>query len=143
MSIEEKQNEIIEELHAFDDMMDRYAAVIDYGQSLGAFDPKAKTPANKIEGCQGDVWLDAKLVDGKVYYSAETNVLIIKGLIAIILDILNGHTPDEIANANLSFVSEILGGNYLTPNRVNGLLAVVKQIKVFALAFKALEDKEK
>ena len=143
MSIEEKQNEIIEELHAFDDMMDRYAAVIDYGQSLGAFDPKSKTPTNKIEGCQGDVWLDARLVDGKVYYSAETNVLIIKGLIAIILDILNGHTPDEIANANLSFVSEILGGNYLTPNRVNGLLAVVKQIKVFALAFKALEDKGK
>lgn len=140
MTINEKQQEIIDEFAEVDDWMDRYAMIIDLGNQLPEIDPALKTPAHLIEGCQSRVWLDAELRDGKVYYTADSDAIIVKGIISLLISVLDGHTPDEILNSDLHFIDAIGLGEHLSPTRSNGLLAMVKQMRLYALAFKAKED---
>ena len=137
MTINEKQDEIIEEFSAFDDWMDRYQILIDLGNELTPLDEKYKTDQNLIEGCQSRVWLQADYIDGKIVFQAESDALIVKGIIALLVKVLSGHTPDEILNADLYFIDKIGLKEHLSPTRSNGLLSMVKQIRMYALAFKA------
>lgn len=136
-SINEIQNEVIEEFSAFDDWMDRYSLLIDLGNSLPKLDEKSKTENNIIEGCQSRVWLDAEYKDGLVFYSAESDAVIVKGIVSLLIQVLSGHTPDEILESDLHFIEAIGLKEHLSPTRSNGLLAMVKQMKLYALAFKA------
>lgn len=142
MTIEERQNEIIEEFADIDEWLDRYAMIIDLGNQLPSIDEKLKTPEHLIEGCQSRVWLDAELRDGKVYFTADSDAIIVKGIISLLISVLDGHTPDEILNADLHFIDDIGLGEHLSPTRSNGLLAMVKQMRMYALAFKALQEKQ-
>lgn len=138
MTINEAQNEIIEEFSEVDDWMDRYAMIIDLGNTLPAIDPKYKTPDHLIEGCQSRVWLNADLTpEGKIHFTADSDAIIVKGIISLLIRVLNGHTPDEILDANLHFIDDIGLAEHLSPTRSNGLLAMVKQMRLYALAFKA------
>lgn len=141
MTIDEKQNEIIAEFADIDDWMDRYGYIIDLGNALPPIDEKYRTPNHLIEGCQSRVWLNAELRDGKVYYTADSDAIIVKGIISLLIDVLSGHTPDEILNTNLRFIDEIGLSSHLSPTRSNGLLAMVKQMRLYALAFKQMEAK--
>ena len=138
MTINEKQDEIIEEFSTFDDWMDRYQILIDLGNELPPLDEKFKTDQNLIEGCQSRVWVQADYVDGKIVFQAESDALIVKGIIALLVKVLSGHTPDEILNADLYFIDKIGLKEHLSPTRSNGLLSMVKQIRMYALAFKAI-----
>jgi len=138
MTINEKQDEIIEEFSTFDDWMDRYQILIDLGNELPPLDEKFKTDQNLIEGCQSRVWVQADYVDGKIVFQAESDALIVKGIIALLVKVLSGHTPDEILNADLYFIDKIGLKEHLSPTRSNGLLSMVKQIRMYALAFKAM-----
>ncbi|MCC8070201.1 MAG: SufE family protein [Bacteroidales bacterium] len=142
MTIDQIQDEIIEEFEGVDDWMDRYAMIIDLGNSLPPIDPKYKTPDHLIEGCQSRVWLNAELRDGLVYYTADSDAIIVKGIIALLVKVLNGHTPAEIADCHLYFIDKIGLAENLSPTRSNGLLAMVKQMKLYAVAFRALEEKK-
>ena len=133
MSINELQDEVIAEFSDFDDWMDRYQLLIDLGNEQEALDEKYKTEQNLIEGCQSRVWLQADEVDGKVIFKAESDALI---------KVVSGHTPDEILNADLYFIDKIGLKEHLSPTRSNGLLSMVKQMRLYALAFKAKESKE-
>lgn len=137
MTINEKQDEIIAEFSEFDDWMDRYQILIDLGNEQAPLDEKYKTDQNLIEGCQSRVWLHADYTDGKVVFQAESDALITKGIIALLIQVLSGHTPDEILNADLYFIDKIGLKEHLSPTRSNGLLSMVKQIRMYALAFKA------
>ena len=137
MTIDEIQDEIIDEFSETDDWMDRYAMIIDLGNSLPAIDPKYKTPEHLIEGCQSRVWLNAEEKDGKVYYTADSDAIIVKGIIALLIRVLNGQTPDDIIHADLYFIDRIGLAENLSPTRSNGLLAMVKQMRLYALAFKS------
>lgn len=142
MTINEKQDEIIDELSVLDDWMDRYSYIIDLGNSLPAIDEQLKTPSRLIEGCQSRVWLDARLSpDGKVEFTADSDAIIVKGIISMLIDVLSGHTPQEILDADLYFIDRIGLSEHLSPTRSNGLLAMVKQMRLYATAFKALEQK--
>ena len=141
MTINELQDNVIEEFSAFDDWMDKYALLIDLGNSLPPLEEKYKTESNLIEGCQSRVWLQADDVDGKIVFNAESDALIVKGIIALLIKVLSGHTPDEILNADLYFIDKIGLRDHLSPTRSNGLLSMVKQIRMYALAFKAKEGK--
>lgn len=143
MTIDQLQDKIIEDFEGVDDWMDRYSMIIDLGNTLPPIEEKYKTPEHLIEGCQSRVWLNAELRDGKVYYTADSDAIIVKGIIALLIDVLNGHTPEEIVNSNLYFIDRIGLAENLSPTRSNGLLAMVKQMKMYAMAFKALEDAEK
>ncbi len=140
MTIDEIQDEIIDEFSETDDWMDRYAMIIDLGNSLPAIDPKYKTPEHLIEGCQSRVWLNAEEKDGKVYYTADSDAIIVKGIIALLIRVLNGQTPDDIIHADLYFIDRIGLAENLSPTRSNGLLAMVKQMRLYALAFKSRDD---
>ncbi len=141
MTINDKQQEIIEEFADVDDWMDRYGMIIDMGNGLPAIDESMKTPANLIEGCQSRVWLDAKLTpEGTVSYTADSDAIIVKGIISLLIDVLNGHTPDEILEADLHFIDDIGLAEHLSPTRSNGLTAMLKQMKMYALAFKAKQQ---
>ena len=131
MSINELQDEVIAEFSDFDDWMDRYQLLIDLGNEQEALDEKYKTEQNLIEGCQSRVWLQA-----------ESDALIVKGIIALLIKVVSGHTPDEILNADLYFIDKIGLKEHLSPTRSNGLLSMVKQMRLYALAFKAKESKE-
>ena len=135
MSINELQDEVIAEFSDFDDWMDRYQLLIDLGNEQEPLEEKYKTEQNLIEGCQSRVWLQADEVDGKIVFKAESDALIVKGIIALLIKVLSGHTPDEILNTDLYFIE------HLSPTRSNGLLSMVKQIRMYALAFKAKEGK--
>ncbi len=136
MTINDTQTEIIEEFSEVDDWMDRYAMIIDMGNSLPPIDESLKTPDRLIEGCQSRVWLDAQLTDdGKVQYAAESDAVIVKGIIALLVKVLNNHTPREILDADLHFINDIGLSEHLSPTRSNGLLAMLKQMKLYALAF--------
>lgn len=137
MSINELQDEVIEEFSGFDDWMDRYQLLIDLGNELAPLDEQYKTEQNLIEGCQSRVWLQADEKDGKVVFVAESDALIVKGIIALLIKVLSGHTPEEILNAELYFIDRIGLKDHLSPTRSNGLLSMVKQIRMYALAFKA------
>ena len=137
MSINETQDEIIAEFSDFDDWMDRYQLLIDLGSEQVPLDEAYKTDQNLIEGCQSRVWLQADEADGKLVFQAESDALIVKGIIALLIKVLSGHTPDEILNADLYFIDRIGLHEHLSPTRSNGLLAMVKQMRMYALAFKA------
>ena len=142
MSIKEKQEDIISEFEMFDDWMDRYQLLIDLGNSQEPLDEKYKTDQNLIEGCQSRVWLQADLVDGNVIFKAESDAIIVKGIIALLIEVLSGHTPDEIINSELYFIDEIGLHEHLSPTRSNGLLSMLKQIRLYALVYKAKQDQE-
>lgn len=139
MTINQAQDRIIEDFSGVDDWMDRYAMIIDLGNSLPPIEEKYKTPEHLIEGCQSRVWLNAELEDGKVVYTADSDAIIVKGIIALLIDVLSGHTPQEILDADLYFIDKIGLAENLSPTRSNGLLAMVKQMKMYALAFKTKE----
>lgn len=139
MTINEKQDQVIEEFGVFYDWMDKYAYLIDLGNSLGAIDEKAKIPQNLIEGCQSRVWLNAEMEDGRIVFTAESDAVIVKGIISLLVRVMSGHTPDEILDADLYFIDKIGLKEHLSPTRANGLLSMVKQVKLYALAFKAKE----
>ena len=138
MTIEERQQEIIDEFSEIDDWMDRYAYIIDLGGALPPISESLKTPDRLIEGCQSRVWLDAEMAsDGTVHYTADSDAIIVKGIISLLLTVLNDHSPDEILNADLRFIDGIGLSEHLSPTRSNGLLAMLKQIRAYAAAFKA------
>lgn len=138
MTIEEKEQELIDEFSDIDDWMDRYACIIDMGNNLPALPENLKTPDRLIEGCQSRVWLDAEMTpDGKVEYRADSDAIIVKGIISMLVDVLSHHTPDEILNADLHFINDIGLSEHLSPTRSNGLVAMLKQMRAYAAAFKA------
>jgi cysteine desulfuration protein SufE len=136
-TINELQEEVIAEFNDFEDWMDRYQLLIDLGNEQAPLDPHYKTEQNLIEGCQSRVWLQADLVDGKVHFEAESDALIVKGIIALLIKVVSDHTPDEILGADLYFIERIGLKEHLSPTRSNGLLSMVKQMRMYALAFKA------
>lgn len=139
-SLNEVQDEIIEEFSLFDDWMDRYALLIDLGNSLEKLDEKYKVENNLIEGCQSRVWLQADYIDGKVVFKAESDAVIVKGIIALLIKVLSNRTPDEIINGDLYFVEKIGLKEHLSPTRSNGLVSMIKQIRFYAMAFKAKNE---
>ena len=140
MTINEAQDEVIEEFSDFTDWMDKYQLLIDLGNEQEPLDEKYKTESNLIDGCQSRVWLQADYVDGKIVFTAESDALIVKGIIALLIRVLSGHTPQEILDADLYFIERIGLKNHLSPTRSNGLLAMVKQIRMYALAFKMKDE---
>ena len=141
MNIEQRQQELIAEFADIEDWMDRYGYIIDLGNALPEIDESKKIPQNLIEGCQSRVWLDAELDnEGKVQFTADSDAIIVKGIISLLISVLNGHTPDEILEADLHFIDDIGLGEHLSPTRSNGLLAMVKQMRMYAMAFKAKQQ---
>jgi cysteine desulfuration protein SufE len=140
MTINEIQDEIIEEFSSFDDWMDKYQLLIDLGNEQEALDEKYKVEQNLIDGCQSRVWLQADYHDGIIDFTAESDALIVKGIVALLIRVLSGHTPQEILDADLYFIDQIGLKEHLSPTRSNGLLAMVKQMRMYAVAFKAQES---
>lgn len=136
-TINEIQDEIIEEFSMFDDWMDRYALLIELGNSLGKLDDKYKVEDNLIQGCQSRVWVQADYVDGKIVFKAESDAVIVKGIIALLIKVLSDRTPDEIINTDLYFIEKIGLKENLSPTRSNGLVSMIKQIRFYAMAYKA------
>ena len=136
MTINEIQDQIIADFSQFDDWMDKYALLIDLGNSLEPLDEKFKIPQNIIEGCQSRVWLNASMADGKVIYEGESDAVLVKGIVSLIIHVLSGHTPEEIVDTELYFIDSIGLKEHLSPTRSNGLLAMVKQMKMYALVYK-------
>ena len=139
MSINEIQDEVIAEFSDFDDWMDRYQLLIDLGNEQEPLDEAYKTEENLIDGCQSRVWLQCDEADGKLLFRAESDALIVKGIIALLIKVVSGHTPDEILEADLYFIDRIGLREHLSPTRSNGLLSMVKQMRMYALAYKAKE----
>lgn len=137
MTINEIQDEVIEEFCDFEDWMDKYQLLIDLGNEQQPLDEKYKTEQNLIDGCQSRVWLQADMVDGKVVFQAESDALIVKGIVTLLIRVLSGHTPAEILEADLYFIEQIGLREHLSPTRSNGLLAMLKQMKLYALAFQS------
>ncbi len=135
MTINEAQKEVVEEFEDFTDWMDKYQMLIDLGNELDALNDKYKNDNNLIDGCQSRVWLQCDLVDGKLQFTADSDALIVKGIIALLIQVLSGHTPNEILDTDLYFIDKIGLKEHLSPTRSNGLLAMVKQIKAYALAY--------
>ncbi len=135
-TINELQNEVIEEFSDFTDWMDKYQLLIDSGNEQPPLDAKYKIESNLIDGCQSRVWLQADYIDGKIVFTAESDALIVKGIVALLIRVLSGHTPQEILDADLYFIDKIGLRDHLSPTRSNGLLAMVKQIRMYALAYK-------
>ncbi|WP_304421540.1 SufE family protein [Paramuribaculum intestinale] len=142
MTINEIQSEIVDEFSEVDDWMDRYGMIIDLGNSLPPIDEKYRTPDHLIEGCQSRVWVNAELTpEGKVHYTADSDAIIVKGIISLLVKVLDNQTPDDILNADLHFINDIGLSEHLSPTRSNGLLAMLKQMRLYALAFKNLKLK--
>lgn len=140
MTINEIQNAIIEEFSVFDDWMDRYQQLIEYGKDLPQIDERKRTEQYLIQGCQSKVWLDAELRDGKVYFTADSDAIITKGIVSLLIKVLSGRAPDEILNTDLYFIDKIGLKENLSPTRSNGLVAMIKQMRMYALAFKTKND---
>lgn len=136
-TINEKQDEIIDEFSGFDDWLDRYQLLIDLGSEQPPLPEEYKTDNNLIEGCQSRVWLQADFEDGRVLFRAESDALIVKGIVALLIKVYSGHTPDEILASEPYFVEAIGLKEHLSPTRSNGLLSMIKQMRLYALAFKA------
>lgn len=139
-TIDELQQEVIDEFSDFDDWMDKYQLLIDLGNEQQPLPVEYKTESNLIDGCQSRVWLQADLIDGKVHFQAESDALIVKGIVTLLIRVLSDHTPDEILNADLRFIDEIGLTEHLSPTRSNGLLAMLHQMKLYAMAFKAQSE---
>lgn len=133
MTIAEKQAEIIEEFAVFDDWMDKYEFIIELGKELPLIDPSKKTKDRIIEGCQSQVWLDAELVANKIRFTADSDAIITKGIIGLLIRVLDNESPAEIAQCDLHFIKEIGLAEHLSPTRANGLLSMVKRIKLLAI----------
>lgn len=141
MTIDETQEEIISEFLQFDDWMDRYSLLIDLGNGLEAFPEEERKEQNLIEGCQSKVWVTAAMEDGKVVYKGDSDAILVKGIVALLIRILSGHTPQEILGAELYFAERINLKEHLSPTRSNGLLAMLRQMRLYAMAFQAKEGK--
>ena len=139
MTINEIQDSVIDEFSAFDDWMDKYALLIDVGNSLPVLEEKYKTESNLIEGCQSRVWLQADYVDGKIFFKGDSDAVIVKGIVSLLINVLSEHTPQEILDADLYFIEKIGLKEHLSPTRSNGLVAMVKQMHLYAVAFRAKE----
>lgn len=137
MTLDEKQNEIIDTFSAFDDWMDRYQYLVELGNTLPPLPEADKNDRNLIEGCQSRVWLTADYADGRITFHGESDAVIVKGIVALLVQVLSGCTPDEIIGSDLHFIDRIGLKEHLSPTRSNGLLSMVKQMKMYALAFKA------
>jgi|SRR6478735_4054853 len=135
--IQETEDEIVDEFSMFDNWEDKYEYIIDLGKKLQPLDPKYKVEENKIKGCQSQVWLIADEQDGRIYFKADSDAIIVRGLVNMLIRVLSGHTPDEIINAKLEFINKIGMTSHLAQTRSNGLLSMVKQMKHYALAYKA------
>lgn len=135
MTINEIQDEIIEEFSGFDDWMDKYQLLIDLGNEQAPLDEKYKTESNLIDGCQSRVWLQCDYEDGKLVFTAESDALIVKGIVALLIRVLSGHAPKEIVDADLYFIDQIGLKDHLSPTRSNGLLAMMKQMKMYAVGY--------
>jgi len=135
VTINQLQDEIIEEFEGFDDWMDRYAYIIELGNAMPPLEERYKTSDNLIDGCQSRVWLQADYADGLVTYQADSDALIVKGIVSLVVRVLSGHTPQEILDADLYFIERIGLRDHLSPTRSNGLLAMVKHARAYALAF--------
>ena len=140
-TINEVQDEIIEEFSGFDDWMDKYQLLIDMGSGQEPLPEEYKTEQNLIDGCQSRVWLQADYREGRVVFRAESDALIVKGIVDLLVRVLSGHPPQEILDADLYFIDRIGLKEHLSPTRSNGLVAMLKQMKMYALAFKAKEEK--
>jgi cysteine desulfuration protein SufE len=140
MSIQDIENEIVEEFSLFDSWDDKYEYIIDMGKKLPELEAEHKKDENRVRGCQSTVWLVAEYKDGKVYFKADSDAIIVKGLISMLIRVLTGHTPDEILNAKLDFIQQIGMTTHLAQTRSNGLLSMVKQMKNYALAFKVKSE---
>lgn len=143
MNLNDAQKDIVEEFSVFDDWLDRYNFLIELGNDLPDIDPQYKTNEYLINGCQSKVWLQADLVDGKIMFNADSDAIIVKGIVALLVKVLNGRTPDEIVENKLFFIDEIGLSQNLSPTRSNGLLAMVKKMKLYALAYKTKVESEK
>ena len=137
MTIKEIQDEIIEEFNVFDDWMDKYSLIIDMGNNLTPLDEQYKTNQNLIEGCQSRVWITAQMKDGKVHFEGESDAIIVKGIVSLLFRVLNNQTPNDILNNELYFIKEIGLQEHLSPTRSNGLVSMLKQMKLFAATFAA------
>ncbi len=142
MNIEEVQQEIIEEFSVYEDWMDKYSYLIELGNELEDLDPKEKNDQNLIKGCQSRVWLVAEKKDGKIYFRGESDAVIVKGLVALLLRVVSGRTPKEIKENDLHFIDDLGLKQHLSPTRSNGLLAMVKQIRLYAVAYDRMENQE-
>ena len=142
MTIDEIQNNIIEEFGVFDDWMDKYALLIEMGNALPPLDEKYKTESNLIAGCQSRVWLHASYIEGNVIFYGESDAVIVKGIVSLLINVLSGHSPQEIIAADLYFIEQIGLKEHLSPTRSNGLVAMLKQMRMFALAFQSKEDRQ-
>lgn len=137
MTINEVQDQIIEEFSIFDEWLDKYNYLIELSRELPPIDEKHRTEQYLIQGCQSRVWVDAELRDGKVYYSADSDAIITKGIIALLIRVMNGRTPDEILDTDLYFIDKIGLRENLSPTRANGLVSMIKQMRLYALAYKS------
>jgi cysteine desulfuration protein SufE len=140
MNIEEVQQEIISEFSAFDDWMDKYSYLIELGNNLPPMEDKFKTEQNIIRGCQSQVWINAEFHNGQISYQGESDALIVKGLVALVLRVVNNQSPADIINADFHFIDEIGLKEHLSPTRSNGLLSMIKQIKLYAVAYQKLNS---
>lgn len=138
--INQIQDEIIDEFADLDDWMDRYAYIIEMGNALEALDESLKTPDNLIEGCQSRLWLDAQYSDGVVTYRADSDAIIVKGIVSLLIRVLSGQTPQDIVDADLYFIERIGLRDHLSPTRSNGLLSMLKNMKAYAAAFAAMHN---
>ena len=138
MLINDIQDEIIEEFSSFDDWMDRYSLLIEYGNGLEPFSEADKNDKNLIDGCQSKVWFTAEMRDGKVFFHGDSDAILVKGIVALLIRVLNEHTPKEILETELYFIDEINLREHLSPTRSNGLNAMLKQMRLFALTFNQL-----
>ncbi|MDD2386264.1 MAG: SufE family protein [Bacteroidales bacterium] len=138
MTINEIQDEIIQEFLIFDDWMDKYSYIIDLGNDLTDFNEDARTDQNLIEGCQSKVWFNANYKDGTITFEADSDAIITKGIASLLIRILSGRTPDEILNTDLYFIEKIGLTSHLSPTRSNGLMSMIKQLKLYAMAYKSL-----
>ena len=143
MTIKDIEQQIVEEFSVFDNWMDKYQYIIDLGKSMPVIDETAKTEENLIKGCQSRVWLDCRQEDGKLYFSADSDAIITKGIISLLIRVYDGHTPQEILDSEIEFIDTIGLRSNLSPTRANGLVSMMKQIKLYALAFKELEGENK
>jgi len=136
-TIQETEDEIVEEFSLFDNWEDKYEYIIDLGKKLQPLDPQFKVEENKIKGCQSQVWLVADEQDGRIFFKADSDAVIVRGLVSMLIRVLSDHTPDEIINARLDFINKIGMTTHLAQTRSNGLLSMVKQMKNYALAYRA------
>ena len=141
MRIQEIQDQIVEEFEIFEDWMDKYEYIIELGNGLEVFDDKYKTPSNLIQGCQSRVWLNGELEDGKIVFSADSDAIITKGIVAILIRVANNRTPEEVMNIDFNFIEKIGLRENLSPTRANGLVSMIKNMKAYGRAFNALNKK--